>query len=541
MKTKRRIKLGPQAQSGTPAQTSSSNSLPVSGLLSDHFFKGFDALRDGAEEGRYYTRIDIVEPESGLVQLECIDATKFDADASRLEQQPGEVAGIKHSVIETSSSALRPWFTHWLPSYPYFMGYRPNAVLGNTLFRRYWSTQEREWRDAIISARERRNWDVPSNIWDVQLQDVHNALDRASGVGAGDSSWVELLIISRATSPGYLPALQYFGLFAPPVPRAIVSIRPINARVRATLNSYVSVLDRCAADPHAPDPQAVLSAALTGKTVERVSVYDVGQGNWNALIDDAGAVLTHFDCGGGVKANKRTFPTKLIDNTCWQRRPPVILSHWDFDHWSSAWRFEEFLDLTWIVPNQPLGAVQAKLASYLYRMNKLAVWPGGLMPPTYGQVRIEQCLGGSINDRGLALFISPPSGQGPEILLPGDARYDHIPGVHPGATFAAMVASHHGANIRTIGGAIANSPSPSMPGSSCAISFGAGNGFGHPATAMKDRYLAAGWRLLETAVRPGGSPGTIGLHWLPPGSRVPSTCTVSPCTSTKCTLDVFQC
>jgi hypothetical protein len=60
------------------------------------------------------------------------------------------------------------------------------------------------------------------------------------------------------------------------------------------------------------------------------------QGASNAAVA-AGVVWLYFDLGGAVNGNLGTFPPELR-RFCFSTHPPVVLSHWDWDHWSSASR-----------------------------------------------------------------------------------------------------------------------------------------------------------------------------------------------------------
>lgn len=75
-----------------------------------------------------------------------------------------------------------------------------------------------------------------------------------------------------------------------------------------------------------------LGALLRNRNSSKgVAVYDVGQGNWQAILHGkTGQPFAYVDAGGGVLYNSKTFPKDF-------KRPPavplVILSHWDWDHW----------------------------------------------------------------------------------------------------------------------------------------------------------------------------------------------------------------
>ena len=78
--------------------------------------------------------------------------------------------------------------------------------------------------------------------------------------------------------------------------------------------------------------------------------------------------------------------------------------------------------MTWIVPNQKLGAVHATMAAGIVSQGRLVVWPQGLARVHVAQATIEKCTGTSgRNHTGLAMLIDGPNGEKP-ILLTGDPR-----------------------------------------------------------------------------------------------------------------------
>jgi hypothetical protein len=56
----------------------------------------------------------------------------------------------------------------------------------------------------------------------------------------------------------------------------------------------------------------------------------------------------YADLGGGVIGHATSFPADF-KRLCLTRSPTIVLSHWDWDHWSSAGRFPAAQTMTWIV------------------------------------------------------------------------------------------------------------------------------------------------------------------------------------------------
>ncbi len=267
-------------------------------------------------------------------------------------------------------------------------------------------------------------------------------------------------------------------------------------------------------------------ARIKGR-IDWVSVYDVGQGNANGLCDQNEMPLLYYDLGGGVQKHAFSFSTSLTD-FCYAADPAVVLSHWDWDHWSSGTRFPSASARKWIVPSQWLGAVHATFAAGLHSAGNLLVWPARTASLSSGQVTIRKCTarGKARNHTGLAVEVSGPAGEAP-ILLPGDARYSAVPGAIQ-RTYTSIVASHHGADMKSN-----LIPSGwSLPGARTIYSFGASNSFGHPANVTTQRFNPAGWpqssMCRETpALRP--RLGHVGLCWTTGASLPGHSCAQAGC------------
>jgi beta-lactamase superfamily II metal-dependent hydrolase len=298
----------------------------------------------------------------------------------------------------------------------------------------------------------------------------------------------------------------YHNLFQEAAPVALKKARYLEPEEAARLDAAFT-LDGLA---QGESPIKAQLSRIKG-AIDWVSVFDVGQGNANALCDHNETPLLYYDLGGGVQKHATSFPSGLTD-FCYAADPAVILSHWDWDHWSSGARFPSASLRKWIVPNQWLGGVHATFAASLHGAGNLLVWPTHTTMISSGQVTIRKCTarGKARNHTGLAVEVTGPSGEAP-ILLPGDARYSAIPGA-VGRNYTSIVASHHGAdmgsNLLPIG--------RSLPGARTVYSFGAGNKFKHPTSIAKTRFNGAGWPqpaiARETcALRP--RLGHVGLSW----------------------------
>ncbi len=215
---------------------------------------------------------------------------------------------------------------------------------------------------------------------------------------------------------------------------------------------------------------------------EFLAVYHVGQGNLNAICDAAGTPLLYYDFGGGCLANARTFPAGLP--YCGGPQP-VLLSHWDFDHWFSATKFAFPSGSTWIAPDQTIGPRTKKFIHHLRKQGvNLVLWPGSTTTHQVGGLTVTRCTGKSKNDSGLALWATTSEGV---VLSPGDASFDYVPiPTTVRGPLAGLVATHHGSGH--VGSPV---PKP-MPSAVLAFSFGSNNSFGHP-TGSRATYASEGW------------------------------------------------
>jgi hypothetical protein len=341
---------------------------------------------------------------------------------------------------------------------------------------------------------------------------------------AFESIWFE---IELTAGPG-TPAMLYRNLFGPGAKQNLKSIRPASAKALQLLQ---------VTDPLGPVPDAsdadVLKILSGVAAPDFVSVYNVGQGNMNALCDNAGKPQLYYDIGGGVLGNAKTFPAGFND-ACFSTPPPIVLSHWDMDHWSSARRrFTQALSRTWIAPRQsPLGKAHGALITSILASGRLLIWspPSGSIRS--GRLELVVCTGPGRNHSGLALYVSGPAGQD-EVLLPGDAAYVYVPNALT-AKLHALVAAHHGGNLVKPG-------IPTSAGaahSRLAYSYGTGNKYKHPRPMARSDHDGAGWE--DKIANPSRSRnlvretpiGHLSIHWTMP-ARLPvvhcGSCPTPPC------------
>jgi hypothetical protein len=186
----------------------------------------------------------------------------------------------------------------------------------------------------------------------------------------------------------------------------------------------------------------------------------------------------------------------------------IILSHWDWDHWSSAYRYDEALSVQWLCPPVPMKPIQQAFAADLYIRGSLILWdhtwPAELRE---GCVRIERCTGKTSNDSGLAVTLFAGLKSQRNCLLPGDAAYAHIPSVLSGTAFNALCMTHHGGRLH----------SPVYPavkrGGASALSVGPRNTYKHPLFQTLTWHSEKGWKFPTCTGFSGQRPCHVLLPW----------------------------
>lgn len=303
---------------------------------------------------------------------------------------------------------------------------------------------------------------------------------------AEEGQWLQITFDQR--SDAAWSTRYYRNLFMEPVERP-ADVQSVSRKLKARLDAAFSLDDV----PDATE-RTIRDAIARASGADFVNVLDVGQGSACGLWHSHSGAQLYFDLGGGVKANVRTFPTPDRP-MCFRQRPPVVLSHWDWDHWSSAFRYDAALDCAWIAPRQKLGAVHRAFAYELHQRRRLWIWPSWLAGFRGPQVTVGKCTGSTRNDSGLAMWVHVPQADGSEqaILLPGDTEYSRLPVLPRPMPLHAAVVSHHGANLNSIA-----SCAPHGPGSALVYSYGDGNTFRHPARQARADYRRSGWAPART-------------------------------------------
>ncbi|MEX3969705.1 hypothetical protein [Paraburkholderia caribensis] len=234
-----------------------------------------------------------------------------------------------------------------------------------------------------------------------------------------------------------------------------------------------------------------------------VAIYDVGQGACQAALDgDRHRPSLYVDFGGGVMFNRRTYPAAL-KQFCFSRSPVIVLSHWDWDHWSSAYRDITALSALWLAPPVKEMPIQQAFAADLYTRNRLRIWHGP-QPVETGSVTLERCTGSTSNDSGIAVTFKRRTRN---FLLPGDADYQYIPSVRQDVSFSGLCLTHHGGVLHSD-----IYPTPKR-GHVSVVSSGPRNTYRHPIFATLAAHRKGGWAFPTPTAMSGQRPCHIHVPW----------------------------
>ncbi|MGY2932034.1 hypothetical protein ACVWZ6_001636 [Bradyrhizobium sp. GM6.1] len=118
---------------------------------------------------------------------------------------------------------------------------------------------------------------------------------------------------------------------------------------------------------------------------------DVGQGAAVGLADANQDIQLYFDLGGGVYRNAKTRPNPL--RFCWRCDAPIVLSHWDSDHWAGEITDKRAQPRMWIAPRQSMTKKHIAFANRILRAGgKLLIWgtsPASISVPIGGAQTLE--------------------------------------------------------------------------------------------------------------------------------------------------------
>lgn len=249
-------------------------------------------------------------------------------------------------------------------------------------------------------------------------------------------------------------------------------------------------------------PKAVAGA----REISGARIYDVGQGDAIAVLNETGRPILQLDYGGRQDNPFEGKSRAEIDGMLPVSTDAlVMLTHWDEDHWSTGPKGDAARAVNWLVPRQVTSPRAVRFAADLKKVRCIPEARVGTVfayRALNGDVILWQKIAKSspspsihenCNRTGVAVALLRPSrGAGQVILLPGDAPFDEVPLFvalrSSGTTLTGLVAYHHGSKYPLGNGTRSLLRKwPVTPGGPCDIvfSYAAGNSYGHP---HPDRY-----------------------------------------------------
>ena len=234
------------------------------------------------------------------------------------------------------------------------------------------------------------------------------------------------------------------------------------------------------------------------KTATSLKIINVGQGLSNALCDNKNNPLLYLDIGTGCGINKCTTPQNLEFNL--KKKPIIILSHIDEDHWSGVRIAKDSLDMIWVAPKQSTNNKKRiiKLYSELHSRGNLYYINNDIILTNVNDYINEFVIfkgnGPDVNVHNNSTNLYINSIKNKKILLCSDTRYEYINKIYA-EDINILCASHHGGEYT--GNKLGNIPK-------CAIcnkivySYGKHEKFNpdynsHKHPSKKSDYRSSGW------------------------------------------------
>lgn len=236
-------------------------------------------------------------------------------------------------------------------------------------------------------------------------------------------------------------------------------------------------------------------AALQGlPNTSQVTVHDVGQANFCSLENETGEVSYFFDVGwpllwrnySSVQDHPKPNLPNITDDSV------VIISHWDWDHFSLGRQDKKFHKLLWIAPAQKTGPGAGKLIEKLLEDNKILFFGDQEQ-----NIPIKNCClykaSGTRSDRNASGLVLIRNNGRKKILFTGDASYDYV---NAGKQkFDGVVIPHHGSRST-------HDPPKPRKGGVAVLSFGRNNCYNHPASQIVKQHRTLKWDMKYTAGEP---------------------------------------
>lgn len=297
-----------------------------------------------------------------------------------------------------------------------------------------------------------------------------------------EGDWVEIRLLPQESMP-LTWHFSYTSSYTQYQRSNIVSLSTIAEAPTASIRARLTAACKSKETPRLNlEGQDDLLSPLRG--LKEIVAVDVGQAACISFHENFRCV-GYFDVGAPLFSNKHSCPNHI--NHQFATEGFVILSHWDFDHFSLAYKHPLLKSLDWLAPEQRVGPNTAKFQKSLG--TRLRFMSGKLETP---YLMLAPCLGADPLDRnstGYALRVKIGE---QAVLLTGDADYQWIDQTLK-SNLTGLVIPHHGA-------AGANPPRPALLKRAVAVaSYGNPNCYRHPNETFLADHKKIGWQVQRTA------------------------------------------
>lgn len=182
-----------------------------------------------------------------------------------------------------------------------------------------------------------------------------------------------------------------------------------------------------------------VSTLTPGDLIDHWVAWNVGQGQWVTHIENS--LCTHYDVGGELGSFARV--RKKLQPLCLQKQNRLLLSHWDFDHYSNIKNLARIApSLCWL--SQPKEQSEKKTALDIQQLALRSCLDQDLFTQQKKFWRPENFK--NSNDSSGVYWQNG-------VLLPGDspqpAEKKWLPSLQKPAEVRVLILGHHGSHTST--------------------------------------------------------------------------------------------
>ncbi len=221
-------------------------------------------------------------------------------------------------------------------------------------------------------------------------------------------------------------------------------------------------------------PRCWAASFVTLNVQRSNSLFDVGQPLW-------------FQISSLPKRKRLSLPTPTKGDL-------VILSHWDWDHFSHGREHKAFHQVPWVAPAQIVGPGAYYFAEKLHGNGMLnLVRDSRRYRPKNGSLHLYSCPFSASDRNSSGIIAVAHLSRGNSVLLTGDCDYDTINRRSlPTATYSTIIIPHHG-------GELPGTPPPISANGRFIVSYGLPNKYGHPKPSVISQHAVIRSALEGTA------------------------------------------